>query len=284
MDVMTARVALRERALLDIFDLAVRFCAAHAKAYAKLSLVVLVPAFAASWALAWAGGWWVGWSAAVVLAAFADAPFVALASRLVFSDSVRTREALRMATRALPALFAARLLQALALAASLMMLGVPWLWLGTILLFVGEAIVLERSTLGGALGRSTRLANAHFGTALATMLLLSFPIAAALIADFAGRELLEEVLELKAPAPMLHAGGSWLALIGWWAGVPLVATVRFLVYIDTRTRTEGWDIQTRFVAIATRAEAQKAQRTERGGLAELRGGPRAMPAPWGLRP
>jgi hypothetical protein len=52
MDLMRARVALRERPLLDIFDLAVRFCAAHAWAYAKLSLFVLVPAFAVSWGAA----------------------------------------------------------------------------------------------------------------------------------------------------------------------------------------------------------------------------------------
>ena len=35
MDLMRARVALRERPLLDVLDLAVRFCAAHAGAYAK---------------------------------------------------------------------------------------------------------------------------------------------------------------------------------------------------------------------------------------------------------
>ena len=60
MDLMRARVTLRERPLLDVFDLALRFCTVHARAYAKMSLAVLVPAFALSWAVAHEGGWWLG--------------------------------------------------------------------------------------------------------------------------------------------------------------------------------------------------------------------------------
>jgi hypothetical protein len=94
MDLMRAHVALRERPLIDVLDLAVRFCAAHAGAYARLSLAVLAPALAASWGIARIGGWPFGWAAAVLLGAFADAPFVALASRLVFEDTVRARDAI----------------------------------------------------------------------------------------------------------------------------------------------------------------------------------------------
>ena len=51
---------------------------------------------------------------------------------------------------------------------------------------------------------------------------------------------------------MFREGGSWLALAGWWSALPLLATARFFVYLDIRTRSEGWDIQTRFAAIAAR--------------------------------
>jgi len=34
------------------------------------------------------------------------------------------------------------------------------------------------------------------------------------------------------------------------ASVPLVASLRFLAYIDNRTRREGWDIQVRFSELA----------------------------------
>jgi hypothetical protein len=268
MDLMRARVALRERPLLDILDLAVRFCTAHAGAYARLSLAVLVPAFAVSFAAGRFGGWWLGWSVTVVLTAFAGAPFVVLASRLVFADAVRTREALGGGLRALPGLIGIRLLQAMALGASLLMAGLPWLWLGTILVFVVEVHVLEQGGAGGALGRSQRIANAHFSHAVLAMLLLAIaPPCAAMLADVAGREVLTSVLEIKPPPSMFREGGSWLALAGWWATLPLLQTARFFVYLDIRTRTEGWDIQTRFAAIAARAEAEQKQQA---GLSESR--------------
>jgi hypothetical protein len=64
---------------------------------------------------------------------------------------------------------------------------------------------------------------------------------------------LEDLLEIKAPASLFVAGGSALGLLSFWAFVPFGATCRFLLYINVRTRTEGWDVQTRFAAIAAQA-------------------------------
>jgi hypothetical protein len=254
MDLMRAHVALRERPLLDVLDLTVRFCAAHAGAYARLSAAVLVPALAASWAVARLGGWTLGWAATVVIGAFADAPFVALASRLVFEDTVRARDALAIAVRALPRLILVRGTQLFAIICSGLLLGLPWLWAGTLMLFTLEVVVLEQARVPPALARASRIARARFGSALAMMLLLLVaPIGAALVADVAGREVLQGILELKPPTSVFEAGGSVLALVGWWSAVPLLATARFFVYLDIRTRTEGWDIQTRFAAIAAAA-------------------------------
>jgi hypothetical protein len=251
MDLMRAHVALRERPLLDVLDLAVRFCAAHAGTYGRLSLAVIVPAFGACWLVARFGGWTLGWAMALLIGAFADVPFVALASRLVFEDKVRARDAIATAVRALPRLLVVRGAQLLAIVASGVMLGLAWLWGGTVTLFVVEVIVLEHAGVKPALARASRIANARFGAAFATMLLLLVaPIAFALVADVAGREVLQSLLQVKPPPPVLHAGGSGLALLGWWASVPFLATARFFVYLDIRTRTEGWDIQTRFAAIA----------------------------------
>jgi hypothetical protein len=254
MDLMRAHVALRERPLLDVLDLTVRFCTAHAGAYARLSVAVLLPALAASWLAARAGGWALGWAAAVVIGAFADAPFVALASRLVFEDTVRARDAISIAVRALPRLLLIRGTQVLAIVCSGLLLGLPWLWAGPIMLFVVEVVVLEQSGVRPALARASRIAKARFGSAFATMvLLLLAPVGAALVADVAGREVLQGILEVKPPPTVFGAGGSVLSLIGWWSAVPLLATARFFVYLDIRTRTEGWDIQTRFAAIAAAA-------------------------------
>jgi hypothetical protein len=256
MDVMRARVELRERPLLDVLDLAVRFCAEHAGAYLRLSLVVLLPSFALSWAAGRFVGWWAAWVAAVALTSFATAPFVALASRLVFADVVRVREALGLALRATPGLLALRLVELLALLASALVVGVAWLWLGTIWLFVAEVLVLEQASLNRAFGRAMGIANRHFGVAFLAMLLLGLaPLAMGMLTDVAGREALQTIFEVAPPPSMFHAGGSWLALAGWWAMVPIASTGRFFVYLDIRTRTEGWDIQTRFAEISARAAA-----------------------------
>jgi hypothetical protein len=257
MDLVRARIALRERPLLDVLDLAVRFWVANVGAYTRLSLVTIVPAFAASWAAARAGGWLIGWAVAVALAALADAPFVALASRLVFEDEARVRDVLSATARVMPRLAAARCAQGLALALSAVFLGLPWIWLGSVLLFVPEVIVLERAPLTAAWRRASGVASARLGVATAAMLLLSgLVVGGALLADVAGRELLDSVLEIRPPPSIFQDGGSVLALFGFWCVVPMRATTRFFVYLDVRTRAEGWDIQTRFAALARRdAEA-----------------------------
>jgi hypothetical protein len=261
-DLMRARVALRERPLLDVVDLSMRFTAAHAAPFAKMSLVVLVPGFIASWAAGELWGWWAAWIAAVVLGSFATAPFVALASKLVFADEVRVRDALKAATAALPRLAGIRFLELLALALSLSCSsGLAWIYVGSVLLFVVEVAILEGAGVGGAITRSQRIANGNFGgTAGAMFILLFAPIAAAMLADVAGREVLGTVLEIKPPPSMFAVGGSWLAMLGWWAMLPLLCVLRFFVYLDIRTRTEGWDIQTRFAEIAARLESTVQQR------------------------
>jgi hypothetical protein len=261
MDLMRARVTLRERPVLDVFELALRFCVVHAGAYAKVAAVVLLPAFVVSWGAAKLGGWWVGWSTCVVVSTFATAPFVALASRLVFADSVGTREALGVALRALPRLVGMRFLQLLALAASSLMVFLPWLWLGSILLFVVEVIILEQASIPATFGRAQRIASANLGAAAGTMLvLLLLPVCAAMLADVAGREVMQTVLEIHPPPSIFKEGGNWLALAGFWIALPLLTTARFFVYLDARTRNEGWDIQTRFAGIAARAEAEPRER------------------------
>jgi hypothetical protein len=167
---------------------------------------------------------------------------------------VRTLEALRTARGALPALLGARLTQLLALVAGVAVAGLPWLWMGPRLLFVVEAIVLERAGFRVALKRAARIAGARFGAALGAMvLLLVARVAATVLGDAGGREVLSQVLQIDPPRSLFDAGGSWMALAGFWLGLPLASTARFFVYLDVRTRTEGWDIQTRFAALAAGA-------------------------------
>ncbi|CAN5747553.1 hypothetical protein BH11MYX4_BH11MYX4_30880 [soil metagenome] len=40
--------------------------------------------------------------------------------------------------------------------------------------------------------------------------------------------------------------------------IPYVATARFFIYLNVRTRVEGWDVQTRFAALAARNDLAEA--------------------------
>ena len=47
--------------------------------------------------------------------------------------------------------------------------------------------------------------------------------------------------------------GGPIALFSAWLAMPTLTVARFFVYLNLRTRREGWDIQTRFAALAARA-------------------------------
>jgi hypothetical protein len=259
LDVLRARVAFRDRAFLDVMDLALRFVAVHARLYAKVAVMVLVPCAAltilASWALGWIGAWIV----AVLLSFVAQVPFTVLASRLVFQDSVDARAVVRAAAREVPRIAVMRTVWGFLVAAAMLVLVAPGAYAASLFLFVDEVMILERSPIVPAFGRAQRIASGAMGDALLALAMVCLvPLAAMLLADVGGRAFLGEILQFRAPAPIWAEGGSVLAVLGWFAVVPYVTTARFFTYLNVRTRAEGWDIQTRFAAIASRAEQEHA--------------------------
>src|SRR5262249_6215194 len=104
-------------------------------------------------------------------------------------------------------------------------------------------------------GRSQRVAQSDFGESLMMVVVgLVATAGAVLLSDYAGRSIIEELLQFRGPPSMFVEGGSVLALVGLFGIVPYVATARFFTYLNIRTRAEGWDIQTRFAALAARSD------------------------------
>jgi len=260
LDVIRARVALRHRPFSDVLDLALRFIVVHWKVYAKVSLVTVLPGIVGTWLIVGpAGGGWVwGWILAITWSLFLQVPFTILASRLVFEDRVRARDVVSAALHETPRVLALRILTLGAAALGFMMLFVPAAWVAIIFCFSTEVLILERSTVGGTLGRSQRVAQSDFGESLLMVVIgLVATAGAVFLADFAGRSIIEELLQFRGPASMFVEGGSILALIGLFGVIPYVATARFFTYLNIRTRAEGWDIQTRFAALAARADDER---------------------------
>jgi len=252
MDLSRTRVVLREREVIDVADLALRFVVEHGGGYAKTAALVLPPFVAASVLVSRAEGWVAGWLFALFTATFAGAPFTVLASRLVFEDDVRVLSAIGVAARATWRLFRLRV-ATFWLGNALIPIGVG-IWFLTASLFVVEVTVLERAAPRAAIARSRRIAGRESGVALMALLLLTLlHVTVVLVADVAGRTVISAIFESRPPAPMWTDGWSALSLLGFWLFVPYAATARFFYYLDVRTRSEGWDIQTRFTALASRA-------------------------------
>jgi hypothetical protein len=260
MDVRNARVAFRDRTLLDVMDLSVRFLSANGAIYARVGAAVILPMIALSfWLVAWLGVGW-GWFAVVVLSMLAHTPFTILASRLVFQEDVRVLEVLAESLRVLPKLLAVRAVQVLVVVIGGSLLLLPGVWGATSFLYATEALVLERAGIATSLRRASRLANARFGEALgALLLLLALHAGVTLMGDSALRALLGDLLQVRPPAPFWEVGGGALALVAFWLFVPFYASARFLSYLDLRARLEGWDIQTRFAAVAARSTETQVQ-------------------------
>lgn len=254
-DLLRARVAFRDRSVSDVLDLALRFLVVHARTYGKIALGTLLPAAALSLIVGWSLGWRVAWAVSLPLAVIAEIPFTMLASRLVFEEQVRARDVLVSALRTGPRVVFVRMIAMTLVALAAAFLLIPGVWLATIFLFLGEVMLLERASAGQAFGRSQRVAASAASEVLVGLLVLALvTVGGVLLADIAGRTMIEELFQFRPPQALWATGGSALATIGLFVQVPYLATARFFLYLNVRTRTEGWDIQTRFAAIAARAD------------------------------
>jgi hypothetical protein len=256
LDVLGARVVLRDRAVSDVFDLAIRFIAVEGATYAKVALGSVVPGALATIAAGLAVGWWVALAVGVLAASVAETAFTLLASRLVFREGVRAGDILRAAASDAPRVLVARSLALLAALLGLLAFFIVGVWARAVFLFVPEVMLLERASLGQAFARAQRVASVALSDVLVGGCLLALvPLGSILLADVAGRAVIADLLQFTAPPPIWVSHGSVLGALGLFAAVPYVATARFLLYLNVRTRTEGWDIQTRFHAIAARDAA-----------------------------
>ena len=255
MDVREARVVLRERRLLDVLDLALRFLIAHPGPYLVVSAFVLVPCAVAS-VVAWTHlGLTGGLATSVALSALAELPLTMLGSRLVFERNVALADVARDSVRRAPLVLVGRTLIAMSFVVGASLFVIPGVWVAATFLFVPEIIALERAGVGVAMTRAQRMTSGRFGEAVLAVAALALVHAgAAVVGDRALTSALRDLLQLRPPPTLGQEDGGVLALVAFWLAVPYVATARLFAYLDLRTRTEGWDPQVRFAALAQRAE------------------------------
>jgi hypothetical protein len=251
-NVLSTKVALRERTLPEVFDLAFRFVVRRGgKKFVQLWVLGCAPPLVLCCWLRYLRVGWAGvWAVALVGFVLGQVPFTLAASRLLLEDSLSVGGVARAWLGKVPSQLWNHALGAVLVVGSGLVVA-PLPFLAARLLFLPEITLLEGSGFLRALERGGRMSNARFGETLQSVLLLLVVWAFFILgAEVTGRGVVVELLGFPPPRDSLREGGSWAALVGFFLAIPVLATARFLAYIDGRTRREAWDVQLRFTELA----------------------------------
>ncbi|MCO4748276.1 MAG: hypothetical protein KC912_26010 [Proteobacteria bacterium] len=255
------RVALRPRDPFEVFDLTFRFVRERLRPLLRLTAVVLLPPALLLTLLAWwfDGAWWLLFPT-LAMGPILQAPFTLAGGRLLFGDDVAVGQVLVETLKRSVGLLGLWSAQGLGWAA-VMAIGLasePIAAIsiavaamatapvaGLLTTFVGEAVLLERVGLARAFRRSGRLMAGTGGSAIAATSSRWFLLVwLALASESSGQAILDFVLQLGVPFGSLMNGDvTPFLLAGMLLAQPAAALYRLLLYVDARTRGEGWDLQ-----------------------------------------
>jgi hypothetical protein len=255
-----AAVVLRPRSLAESVDLGITWCVHVGRGtYVRLALVLLLPAAIGCWSLHVFAGWdWVAvWCVAAALASFLQAPFTLAAGTMMFEREVAARVVLRRFVRQLPTLLAVWLMSQiwLAIGLALAVVGAAWTW--PQIAFTREVVLLEGQGAGASMTRARGFVSRQSAETLGLVLTQGVIVAVVMFCfDQLDLAVFDFALQAGRPFGELADGGSLFTLVGLFAAVPVVSTIRFLRYIDGRTRRDGWDLQLAFLALRVADDAE----------------------------
>lgn len=255
------RVVLRPRSALEVFDLTVIFIRVNARLFLRLGAFVVLPPALAFVPLCWVlEGIPVLLFAPILLVPFIQAPFTLAGGTLLFQESVTVGEVARQTWRALGPLASRVMIGGIGVVMGVCTFGYGLLMLMPALLYLSETALLERVGVERTLKRALRLAGGNLLTAMAGAAAHVFlTVWLALVCEAAGEVLLATTLQLGQPFGSLYTGQvTPFLLFGMLAAQPLHAIYRLLLYVDVRTRIEGWDLQVSLRAAGIAREGKRA--------------------------
>ena len=248
------QVALRPRGPLEAFDLGFRFARERHGPLGKLLLLTLLPLWLPTIpACLLAQGNPALLLFPLVAGPFLQAPFTVLSGRLLFASHYPFFSVIKDVFTQLPALLTAWAMGALGWAVASISCFTFAIPVQGALLYHTETALLERVGPQRGLRRTLRLAGGNFGIALAgalsRWLLLAF---FGLAAEALGQSLVGFVFQLGQPFGSLWTGQVTPYLLAGLLFAQIVhAIYRLFLYLDVRTRVEGWDLQVGLLAART---------------------------------
>ena len=250
-----ARIALRPRPVTEVFDLTLVYIRAHLRGFLLLSLWTIGPAFCFSLIVATIVGFsWFAILVPLLLAPLIQAPFLVYGSRLLFSDEATVSDALMETAANAGTILLCYLIQgAVWVSVALCLAGIVML---PFTAYLQEILLLERLNFGKAIGRSITLTSNEIGGTFAAVFGRSFLMVwAALTCEGLGQFVLGFLFQAGAPLGRLWDGQMTAFIIfGILAIQGVTAWYRFMLYIDARTRSEGWDLQVGLRAVGKASE------------------------------
>lgn len=257
MNIEQANVEIRQRSQLEVTDLSFRYVfALGGRLFVRLWLVYCLPWVMLLWAaqrwLEWS--WLTVWTLALIAGSGLQGLFTVAAGRLMFETRVTfgavSRQYFSRIWSYLGALIATRMMLVLS---TFLVIALPFVWVR--FAHVHEAVLLEGAGGGAAITRSGRFTEHYAGSTFSMLMLLCCVTAGILTASqIVGSTLVTDVFQLGSLGGDIEDGGTLYLLIGYFLSILFCATLRFLAYIDARTRRDGWDVQVRFMALRARAE------------------------------
>lgn len=256
MDFDKYRIAIRERSLIEILDLALHVIRAHALPLGAALAVGIVPAICLNaWLLArWTEPdfdlgypfWYLFWMTPLVIweIPLATAPATLFLGQALFTPKPQAGQVARDFFRSLPQM----LLYQVFLRGLMIPLVFTWFVPYAIWPYLGEVILLDRNPLrartrgGMTTWRRNRSIHSGFSGDLFSRWLGSLIVGAALLASFwlsmwLAAGLLLSAWEFRGPVFTVFFP---LAL---WLVVGYFSVVRYLGYLDLRIRREGWEVE-----------------------------------------
>ena len=246
------RVVLRPRNGFEVFDLAWRFLSVRWSPFVRMFALIYLPL----WVTGSVAGFFLDWHWGVGVVVLAlgvgmKAPFTLLTGRLMFADSVSVFSVLWDALRRFPQWITVAVLHLMAGVLATVTCGLSALPTTGGLLWVSECVLLEQRQDAGLSGgwnaarRSWHLAGQGpaaavygvFGSLFLTVWFMA-------LGEATGSVITGFLLQFGTPfgSPWDLQVTPWM-LFGLLAAQPIVAAYRLLLYVDTRTRVEGWDLQ-----------------------------------------
>lgn len=256
MNIDRTTIIVRERRLPELYDLALLVIRRHFWALGTLLLIGCAPFVLLNWWLLSghdAEAWWTWYPCLLLIALegpLATAPVAAYLGTALFDADPRVGTALRQALSQWWTLVLFGLYRGLlALFPVLLVLYPP---------HAVEVSVLERQPLGATWKRANALRTVWSNEWLVHLMILGPLMAIGLICLIDAAQtitsllLYADVLGEDDPLNVYIPGASIAPHLAAWLVLGYLAVVRFLSYIDLRTRREGWEID-----LALRRAAQR---------------------------